>query len=79
MNKGFDKETFKRSVVDNVKNMFLSLIHISPELLYQQRLPGAGNHGYPGAYGAVHSGKAEGGMQGPRRRLCRCYHGSAAQ
>lgn len=22
MNKGFDKETFKRSVVDNVKNMF---------------------------------------------------------
>ena len=47
---------------------------MASELLYQQQLPGAGNHGYPGAYGAVHCRKAEGGLQGPRRRLCRRYH-----
>ena len=28
MNKGFDKETFKRSVVDNVKNMFRRTIEM---------------------------------------------------
>ena len=36
MNKGFDKETFKRSVVDNVKNMFRRTIdEATPQQVFQ--------------------------------------------
>ena len=41
MNKGFDKETFKRSVVDNVKNMFRRTIdEATPQQVFQRLLCG---------------------------------------
>lgn len=39
MNKGFDKETFKRSVVDNVKNMFRRTIDEATPIRYSRQWP----------------------------------------